>query len=65
MLPQEEFLKKLESEAALQAKLERRQLLPRKLDRVTSFIGRYPWQVLLVLSGICSAAIEVIKYLSV
>lgn len=64
MLPQEEFLKKLESEAALQAKLERSQLLPRKLDRITSFIGRYPWQVLLVVSGLCSAGIEVLKYLA-
>lgn len=53
------FLKSLQTEAALQAKLEAQRLLPSSLDAVTSFIGRYPWQVLLVASGILALGIEV------
>lgn len=62
MTTKENFLRKLEEEALLQAELENHQLLPRKLDWITSFIGRHPWQVILVVSGCTSFLIEVWKY---
>lgn len=59
--PQSDFLAKLQEEAALQAKLEHHRLLPPQLDFITSFIGRYPWQVLLTLSGITALVIEITR----
>jgi hypothetical protein len=32
--------------------LETHRLLPRQLDPLTSLIGNYPWQILLISSGI-------------
>lgn len=57
--PQSDFLSKLQEEAALQAKLEHHRLIPPQLDFITSFIGRYPWQVFLVLSFITALIIEI------
>ena len=57
-----EFLLLLEQEAALQAKLETRKLLPSQLDDVTAFIGRHTWQVLLVCSGLTALLMEVAKF---
>lgn len=59
--PQSDFLAKLQEEAALQAKLEHHRLIPPQLDFITSIIGRYPWQVLLALSGITALIIEVTR----
>lgn len=54
------FLTKLQSEAALQSKLQKSKWLPEELDLLTSFIGKYPWQVILGLSGLTSLLIEVL-----
>lgn len=58
-----EFLVKLKREAESQAKLEKTRFFPAELDSVTSFIGRHPWQVLVVASGVTSIALEFTKYL--
>lgn len=57
------FLEKLQEQARLQARLNTRRFLPQQLDLVTSFIGQYSWQVLLVLSGLTALAIEVLTWL--
>lgn len=62
-LSSEDFLTKLKYEAESQAKLEKTRFLPAELDTVTSFIGRHPWQVLVVSSGITALALEAVKFL--
>ncbi|PIY80953.1 MAG: hypothetical protein COY80_00075 [Candidatus Pacebacteria bacterium CG_4_10_14_0_8_um_filter_42_14] len=57
------FLKKLEEEAALQAKLSTTRIFPRELDALTSFIGRNSWQFVLVLSGLTALLIELLGFL--
>ena len=57
-----EFIKRLQQEAAMQAKLEKQRLLPSSLDPLTSVIGRYAWQILVVLSGLTSLLLEVMKW---
>lgn len=47
-----DFLARLNQEAALQAKIHHHRLLPSQLDVFTSALGRYPWQLLLVVSGV-------------
>lgn len=54
------FIAKLEQEAARQAELSRRRWLPPQLDSLTSFIGNYPWQVLLVISGVTALVVEIV-----
>lgn len=60
MTPQnnQKFLEKLQEEARLQAKLNTRRFLPQQLDTLTSFVGNYPWQVILTASGLTALAIE-------
>lgn len=55
------FLEKLEKEASLQAKLSTTRIFPSQLDALTSFIGRYPWQFVLVVSGMTAFAIELLR----
>lgn len=55
------FLAKLEQEAARQAKLYHQRVLPPQLDRVTTLIGKYPWQVILILSGFTAVFMELSK----
>lgn len=57
-----DFLIKLKREAESQAKLEKTRFFPAELDFLTSFIGRHPWQVLVVASGATSIALELLKY---
>ncbi len=47
-----DFLLKLEKQAGLQAKIYHKRVLPTRIDFLTAFIGNYPWQTLLFLSGI-------------
>jgi hypothetical protein len=54
------FLDQLQLQAKKQAKLHETRLLPRQLDSITSFVGNYPWQVLLALSGITALVIELL-----
>jgi hypothetical protein len=58
-LTTEEFLEKLEQEATLQSRLQQQRLLPQQIDWLTSIIGRYPWQTILVLSGFVAFLLEV------
>jgi len=58
-MQQAQFLVRLQEEAALQARLHHRRLLPSQLDFVTSFIGKYSWQVLVVLSGLAAVLWEI------
>lgn len=53
-----DFLAKLQDEAALQARLNSQRLLPKQLDPLTSLIGNYTWQVLLVVSLISAVLVE-------
>lgn len=56
---QENFIKKLQSEALIQSRLEQNQLLPKKLGGLGRFVINYPWQVILVASGI-TALVQVL-----
>ncbi len=49
---QQDFFQKLEQEAAYQARLGERRVLPERFDRLAIFVGRNTWKVLLVLSGL-------------
>jgi hypothetical protein len=53
------FLARLEAEAARQAQLSNKRLLPAQLDWLTSFVGRFPWQVLVVSAAITAVLMEV------
>jgi hypothetical protein len=54
-----DFLAQLQGQAQKQAQLHHHRLIPKKLDAVTSVIGRYPWQVLLVISGLSAVVVTV------
>jgi hypothetical protein len=56
----QKFLSKLQAQAELQARLNTHRFFPSQMDEITSFIGRYPWQVVLVASGLTSLWIEVL-----
>jgi len=56
------FLAKLQVEAKLQAKLHEQRLLPPQIDWLTSLIGRFPWQFLLVTSSLVAAVVEASRY---
>lgn len=58
-----DFLSKLQVEAQLQARLHSHKILPDKLDLVASFIGHYPWQVILVASGLTAIGIEALSWI--
>jgi hypothetical protein len=62
-LSKNDFLTKLKQEAQLQAKLEATRFIPVELDFLTSFVGKHPWQVLVVSSGIISLALELMKFI--
>lgn len=57
-----QLLLKLQSEARLQSKLYTNRLLPEQLDTFTSLIGRYPWQSLVLASGILAVGVELFRY---
>lgn len=63
MKPQSEFLEKLQTEAKLQSRLNTTRFFPPQLDKITSFIGKYPWQVILAVSGLTAFSIEGMKFL--
>lgn len=57
--PNQDFVKKLQQEASLQARLHTERLLPARLDPITAFIGRYSWQVILVLSALTALVVRI------
>jgi hypothetical protein len=48
----EDFIQKLQSEVLFQSRLEQKKLLPEKLDGLGRIVASYPWQTILVMSGI-------------
>lgn len=55
------FLTQLKQEAKKQAVLHEKRLLPRQVDWLTSYIGTYPWQTLLVSSGIVAVLLQMAR----
>jgi len=55
-----DFLLKLQQEAIIQKKLNEDRLFPEFFDGLTSFIGVYSWQTLLVLSIITAILVELL-----
>lgn len=47
-----DFVSLLQEQAQKQSMLNTRRILPKKMDAITSFVGNYPWQVILVASTI-------------
>lgn len=45
-----DFVDKLKAQAVKQSLLHKRRLLPKETDWLTSFVGNYPWQVMLALA---------------
>jgi len=62
-VPTSDFLEKLKSEAKLQSRLNTTRFFPEQLDKITSFIGKYPWQVIVAVSGVTALSIEAMKFL--
>jgi len=56
----QDFLSLLQAQAARQARLEEHRVLPPGLDVLTSFIGRYPWQIIFVLSGLSAVVVRLL-----
>ena len=54
---QKNFIIQLEKEAQKQAILHENRLLPRQLDWLTTMVGNYAWQVILILSLLTALAI--------
>lgn len=57
-MDEKDFLIQLQQQAAKQSLVHSKRLLPEQLDVFTSFIGRYPWQVILILSGFVAVLLE-------
>jgi hypothetical protein len=57
----QEFIAKLQEEAAFQAQLAEHRLLPKKIDMLTAFIGTHPWQTLVLLSIMTAVFLEVLE----
>lgn len=53
-----DFVALLQDQALKQSMLNTQRVLPRKMDALTSFIGNYPWQVILVMALIGSVIWE-------
>lgn len=53
-----DFLQRLQREAALQATVTQRRWLPSSVDWLTAIVGRYSWQVCLVLSFISAILVQ-------
>ena len=54
---QKNFIIQIEKEAQKQAILHENRLLPRQLDWLTTTVGNYAWQVILILSFLTALAI--------
>lgn len=46
----QDFINLLQAQASQQSRLNRERILPSQMDVITSFVGNYPWQVILGLS---------------
>lgn len=54
----QDFLEQLQQQAQKQAVLHEKRVFPRQLDWLTSLVGNYPWQILLVVSLLTALVIE-------
>jgi hypothetical protein len=57
---QDDFITQLQEQAKFQARLHEQRFIPTHLDFITSFIGRYSWQVLIVTSGLTALVLELL-----
>ena len=48
----QDFLHQLQQQAAKQAVLQEKRLLPKQFDFASALVGNYPWQVLIIVSGL-------------
>lgn len=55
------FLSELQKEASIQKKLNQERIFPEYFDGLTSLIGNYPWQTLLLLSAVSTILLELLK----
>lgn len=55
------FLHQLQHLAAKQAVLNEKRFLPKQLDIVSALVGNYPWQVLIIVSGLTAFLLEIVK----
>jgi hypothetical protein len=60
-MKQQVFLQQLQQQAAKQALLNQKRFLPKQLDFVSALVGNYPWQVLIIVSGLTAVILEVLK----
>jgi hypothetical protein len=58
-----DFLSQLEEQAELQSRLHDQRIIPSQLDPFTAIIGNFPWQSLLILSGISATIFFVMRHL--
>jgi hypothetical protein len=58
----EDFIHKLQSEVLFQSRLEQKKLLPEKLDGLGRVVASYPWQTILIISGV-TALVRVLTVL--
>jgi hypothetical protein len=56
----QDFLQHLEQEALRQKQLYRHRVLPPQLDALTTFVGTYAWQVLVIAAFVTAVLIEVV-----
>ncbi len=56
------FLHTLQQEAKRQSPLSQSRFFPQPLDPVMAFIGNYPWQTVLVLSGVTAVILELMGW---
>jgi hypothetical protein len=59
------FITTLQREAKRQSSLNQTRFFPQSLDPFTALVGNYPWQILLVLSGITAIVVELAGYVVV
>ena len=56
-----DFLLELQKEASIQKKLNQERIFPEYLDGLTSLIGNYPWQTLIVMSMVTTFLVEFVN----
>lgn len=56
-----QFLQELQTQAKRQATLHQNSPVPARLNFITAFIGNYPWQTLLILSGLSAVLLLLIS----
>ena len=54
------FINTLQKEAKRQSPLSQSRFFPSPLDPVMTFVGNYPWQTILVLSGLTAILLAVV-----